>query len=98
MQPEEWESVQLALELQEQENRERQRNEARLTEEFEDVDLVRALEASHGRNNFSPDRSNADNNINPDNMTYEVSPSSLRLVQTHSIDSNYCSSERVLAM
>lgn len=69
---EDWESVKLARQLQEEETREMMRERAKILRALNDMHTMRALEASHNIGEMDPNQSINLDNVNPDNMTYEV--------------------------
>lgn len=80
---EEWQSLQVAIQLQREEARAHMRNRARMMLALNEYHLMRALEESQQQNGFDPNRSLSSinpNQINPDNMTYEVRPAPLIII------------------
>lgn len=75
MPDDEWQSLQLAMQLQYEETRAHLRQRQRMMMALNDIHMMRAVHESNNDNGFDPNRSLSSLNpsqINPDNMTYEV--------------------------
>lgn len=72
---EEWQSLQLAIQLQREEARAHMRQRARMMMALNEIHMMRALHEAQMQSGFDPNRSLSSintNQINPDNMSYEV--------------------------
>lgn len=72
MSEDDWESIKLARQLQEEERREMLRERAKILRTLNDMHFLRAVEASHDFREADPNRSINLDSVNPDTMTYEV--------------------------